>query len=401
MIEHDVASVLGALGSGVAIVDSAGRIRVTNFELQRILGAGAGEIVLTDGEPYARVGEILGFSKEAIGSLEEAVLAVLVSERAHLRLEIEVTDQEPLRAYLFEGARLAHDDGGSAPNPPRAHRTELLIELRDVSQEWAQRRSLEQELQMLQALIDAIPSPLYYKDTEGIYLGCNRAFEQYMGVPRERVVGGTVYDLAPGDLADNYHEMDILLMQEGEVQIYETPVKYADGTRHDVVCNRAAVTLQNGEVMGMVGVMHDITQVKAAEAALRKREDELKEQNRRLSTPILELGTDIVALPLIGAVDADRAALMMEQLLEAVARGRYRVVILDVTGVDTIDAETAAHFTRVLRAVSLLGAECLFSGISPSVAQTMVALGVDLSAVRTLRNMKQALSAALEQRRSL
>jgi PAS domain S-box-containing protein len=375
-------------------VDSAGRVRVTNGELQRILGAGAGEIVLADGEPYARVGELLGFSKEETATLEEAVLAVLVSEREHLHLEIEVTDREPLRAYLFEGARMPRYDGGSAPKPPHAQRTELLIELCDVSQEWAQRRSLEQELHMLQALIDAIPSPLYYKDSEGIYLGCNRAFERYMGVPRERVVGGTVYDLAPKELADTYHKMDLLLMQERDVQTYETPVQYADGTMHDVVCNRAAVALEDGEIMGMVGVMHDITQVKAAEA-------ELRQQNRRLSTPILELGTDIVALPLIGAVDADRAALIMDQLLAAVARGKYRVVILDVTGVDAIDAETAAHFTQVLRAVSLLGAKCLFSGISPSVAQTMVALGVDLSAVRTLRNMKQALAAALEQRHAL
>lgn len=112
---------------------------------------------------------------------------------------------------------------------------------------------------------------------------------------------------------------------------------------------------------------------------------------RELSTPVLDLWDDILALPIIGTVDSIRSADLMERLLSAVVAKRGRFVILDVTGVDVIDTSTASHFLAIARAVELLGARCVLTGVRPAVAQTIVSLGVDLGEILTLRNLKHGL----------
>ncbi|MRG92729.1 STAS domain-containing protein [Polyangium spumosum] len=114
-----------------------------------------------------------------------------------------------------------------------------------------------------------------------------------------------------------------------------------------------------------------------------------------LSTPILEVWDGVLALPLIGVMDSKRAAQVMDTLLEAVARMKGRYVILDVTGVDVLDTATADHLLKIVRAVDLLGARCVLSGVRPSVAQTLVELGVSFGNLVTLRNLKHGLKACL------
>ena len=105
-----------------------------------------------------------------------------------------------------------------------------------------ERKQAEEELteqsHLLQTIVDALPAPLFYKDARGIYLGCNRAFEDSLGQPRDRIIGHTVYEVAPADLAEIYHQADQTLMQQGGVQTYATSLVYADGTRHEVLFHK-------------------------------------------------------------------------------------------------------------------------------------------------------------------
>jgi PAS domain S-box-containing protein len=117
----------------------------------------------------------------------------------------------------------------------------------------------------LQQLLDAIPTPIFYKDKDGIYLGCNTAFAHCFGITPDALVGQTLGMLAPADLAAMYQERDRQLYEQGGVQIYEGEAQYADGTRHPVVYSKALFTHADGAVGGIVGVMMDITDRKAAE----------------------------------------------------------------------------------------------------------------------------------------
>ncbi len=136
---------------------------------------------------------------------------------------------------------------------------------RDISDRVKTKKTIEEQLHFSQTLIDTIPSPIFYKDDSGLYLGCNRAFEAYIGISRNKLVGKSVYDIAPKHLADIYRNADEALFRNKEDQSYEASVKYADGSIRDVVFNKAVFLKNDGTVAGIVGVMVDITEKKQAE----------------------------------------------------------------------------------------------------------------------------------------
>ena len=112
---------------------------------------------------------------------------------------------------------------------------------------------------------------------------------------------------------------------------------------------------------------------------------------RELSTPIIEVWNGVLCLPVVGIVDSQRSAEMTETLLETIVSKQARMAIVDITGIDVMDTKTADHFIKMAKAVRLLGAECILSGINPSIAQTLTHIGVDLTGVRTMRNLRDAL----------
>ena len=112
---------------------------------------------------------------------------------------------------------------------------------------------------------------------------------------------------------------------------------------------------------------------------------------RELSTPILEVWDDVLALPIVGVVDTRRSMEIMNTLLSAIVSTQSKCVIIDVTGVEIVDTKTADYLLKVVHAAQLLGARCVLTGINPAVAQTLVEIGADLSAVTTLRNLKAGL----------
>jgi diguanylate cyclase (GGDEF)-like protein/PAS domain S-box-containing protein len=126
--------------------------------------------------------------------------------------------------------------------------------------QFALARSDRPDDDVLQVIIDAIPVPLFFKDHLHIYRGCNTAFCQFIGFAREKIIGHSVYDVAPKHLADAYHEADCQLLAKGGTQYYEAEVRFADGTTHEIEFNKAVFTDSNGQALGQVGVMLDITE---------------------------------------------------------------------------------------------------------------------------------------------
>ncbi|MDD5027613.1 MAG: PAS domain S-box protein [Candidatus Omnitrophica bacterium] len=123
----------------------------------------------------------------------------------------------------------------------------------------------------LQVLIDNIPSPIYYKNREGFYLGCNLATEQFLGLTKDKIIGRTVFDIFTDKaIAEKYHEMDAALFNQPGLQVYESKLRNIDGTDHDVIFNRSIYPGPDGKVAGLVGVIIDITEQKRAENSLRR-----------------------------------------------------------------------------------------------------------------------------------
>jgi rsbT co-antagonist protein RsbR len=160
---------------------------------------------------------------------------------------------------------------------------------------------------------------------------------------------------------------------------------------------------------GAIVVFRDVTvsralaeEIRLRNLALTEREQENRELISRLrvavdelSTPVLEIWDDVLALPVVGIVDTQRSAAMTERLLAEIVRTRCKAAILDLTGVELIDTSTADRFLKLARSVELLGAKCLVTGIQPAVAQTLVELGVEFTNLETYRNLKAALETSI------
>jgi rsbT co-antagonist protein RsbR len=117
-----------------------------------------------------------------------------------------------------------------------------------------------------------------------------------------------------------------------------------------------------------------------------------------LSTPVVKLWDGILALPLIGTLDSNRTQVVMETLLQRIVETSSEVVIVDITGVPTVDTLVAQHLIKTVAAARLMGVECIISGIRPQIAQTIVHLGVDLGNMITKGNMADAFRVALQRR---
>jgi rsbT co-antagonist protein RsbR len=126
----------------------------------------------------------------------------------------------------------------------------------------------------------------------------------------------------------------------------------------------------------------------------------LKAAVAELSTPIIEVWDDVLALPVIGVVDSERSSEITARLLEQVVQTGARFVIIDWTGVEVMDSLTAVHFLNLVNAVGLVGARCIITGIRPPVAQTLVELGVGFGSLVTLRNLRHGLRYCITQLRA-
>ncbi|MHC1727276.1 MAG: ATP-binding protein [Syntrophobacteraceae bacterium] len=136
--------------------------------------------------------------------------------------------------------------------------------------------ALRDQLHFFQELIDTIPNPIFYKDNNALYLGCNKAFEARTGVRRENIVGKRAQDLFPPDLAARYEEIDTALLRKPGEHVIETTLRYADGLEHHVLIDKGTFTDAEGNLAGLVGVTIDITDRKMAEEALKEAHDQLE-----------------------------------------------------------------------------------------------------------------------------
>ncbi len=121
-----------------------------------------------------------------------------------------------------------------------------------------------------QKIIDALPIPIFYRDMKGIYMACNLAQEKLLGLPKSQIIGKTVFDIQPFEIAEIYAKRDQELLDSPGDQNYEAKFRDSSGVMHDVVFNKAVIRSNDGEIIGIVGSVFDITERKKTERKLEK-----------------------------------------------------------------------------------------------------------------------------------
>lgn len=138
-----------------------------------------------------------------------------------------------------------------------------------------------------------------------------------------------------------------------------------------------------------LGIIVDVL-VFERERVIRQQQDAIRE----LSTPVLQIRDRLLLLPIIGVIDTQRARLVTENLLMSIRNNRAKVVVMDTTGVATIDSKVANHLLQTVAAAKLMGATVIVTGLSADVAQSLVALGIDLDKLRTMGDLQGGLEEA-------
>jgi rsbT co-antagonist protein RsbR len=150
-------------------------------------------------------------------------------------------------------------------------------------------------------------------------------------------------------------------------------------------------------------ILRDTSERRRIDEERIKQREELRAQREllsQISAPLMPIADGVIAMPLVGPMTDDRVRELLEVLLGGVVAHRASVVILDVTGVSTMNAEAAGELLRAAKAVQLLGAEVVISGIRPAIATHMISLGVELQSLHTTGQFQAAIAYALDKTRA-
>ncbi len=285
--------------------------------------------------------------------------------------------------------------------------------------------SLEQDIHLFDVFMENIPDTVYFKDTESRFIRISHAAARWFGMEHpDQALGKTDFDIFTEEHARLAYEDEQMVMRTGQPITKEEKETWPDGHETWVLTTKMPLRDREGRIIGTFGISKDITERKLAEEALRRAYAEIEQRIaertaelerevaererlqqevieaqrqalRELSTPIIPVLEGIIVMPLIGSIDTLRARDITRSLLAGIREYRARVVILDITGVPLVDSGVAAHLNKTIQAARLKGAQTIVTGISESVAETIVDMGIDWSGIRTLSDLQSGLVVAL------
>jgi PAS domain S-box-containing protein len=239
-------------------------------------------------------------------------------------------------------------------------------------------------------------------DPQGYVVTWNAGAQKIKGFTAEEIIGKhfsifyTKEDIAQGKTEK---ELSIAL-KDGRFEDESWRVR-KDGSRFWANVVITPFRDDRGGLRGFGKLTRDLTERRKAEElkaqnaateAMSRRAQEILE----IATPVVQVWEGVILAPLIGSLDSQRTQQLMEKLLESIVVTRSSVALIDITGVPSIDTQTARHLVEAVAAVRLLGADVILTGIRPAIAQTLVHLGVDLSGVTTRSSLSAGLRVALE-----
>ncbi|MDC0722340.1 PAS domain S-box protein [Nannocystis bainbridge] len=289
----------------------------------------------------------------------------------------------------------------SASNPPESD-SEIQALRRRVAELEQNIAALEQERDVFKHVVQHAPAFISRLTPDGRTIYANATCERIVGKTSEQIAGtNTMPLLYPGDLYPAVEEYFKIAAEGGDVSDYELTIQSHTGERRTLAWNSYHRYGPDGTLQEVVSFGVDVTDRKRDENERRRLQEEIIAVQAatlaELSTPLIPISAKIVAMPLIGSIDPARAQRIIETLLAGISEARASTAILDITGVAVVDTQVADSLMRAARAVKLLGAEVILTGIRPDVAQTLVHLGTNLDGIVTRATLQSGIAFAMQQ----
>ncbi|WAS91242.1 PAS domain-containing protein [Nannocystis punicea] len=255
----------------------------------------------------------------------------------------------------------------------------------EVTDRVVEERQIRVEQAALRGFLDNLPTSVTVFDRDGTFLLMDGKGLEPIGIKPGQFVGQNVFSI----YGDNSESAEFI--RRGLAGI-PTPKAVLEQYGRSYECWH--IPSPPDVEAALVGISIEVTESRQRERDLLEKLELIERQQRvirELSTPIIEVWEGIVALPIIGLMDSVRTAELMDNLLQAVGRLRAHYAILDMTGIEVVDTATAGHLLRMIRAIRLLGAEGIITGINAGIAQTIVTQGLDLRDIVVHATLREAL----------
>jgi rsbT co-antagonist protein RsbR len=253
-------------------------------------------------------------------------------------------------------------------------------------------KNLKLDRNLLNSLLKHIPENIYFKDRESKFVRIGRAFGEYMGFKNpDDIIGKTDFDLFDEEHARPAYEDEQKIMETGEPLQKEEKEVYPDGSEKWVETTKVPRYNEKGKIVGTFGISRDVTAKKLWEMEREKKIEAQREELIELSTPVIDVWEGVLTVPILGSLDSERASRVSEALLTEIVEKRAAVAIIDISGISAVDSAVADRLIRTAKAVRLVGAEAILTGVGVEIAQTIADLGIDMEGLRTMSTLKDGL----------
>jgi PAS domain S-box-containing protein len=252
-----------------------------------------------------------------------------------------------------------------------------------------------EESELLRLLVSSLKDyAIIMLDPDGRVRTWSPAAERLKGYKPDEIIGQHFSKFyPPEDIEKGKTERELKVAAEtGRFEDEGWRVR-KDGTRFWANVILTALRDSQGRLRGFGKVTRDLSERKRAEEQVQKQAQEILEM---ATVPVVQVWENILLVPLIGTLDSQRTEQLMERLLQKITDTGSQISCVDITGVPTIDTQTAQHLVETIHAVRLLGAEVILTGVRPSIAQTLVHLGINLANVTTCSSLKAGLKLAFQ-----
>ncbi len=275
---------------------------------------------------------------------------------------------------------------------------------KDLEKELEKLRKKFDEVQfkgtLLDALLKHIPDKIYFKDKKSRFLEVSKAKLDELDLSRNELVGKSDFDFFPEEDAKQMFEDEKRIMEKGELVIdKEEEIELPEGKTIWVSATKVPFYDKKGKIAGTLGISRDITKRKLLELERVEKLKAQKEELIELSTPVIDVWQGVLTVPVLGSLDSERASRISEALLKQIVIEKAEFAIIDISGISAVDSAVADRIIRTAKAVRLVGAEAILTGVGEEVAQTIADLGIDMEGLKTMATLKGGLEYVINLRK--